>query len=201
MKTQVIMCRDLFGQQIRQESKSGMFNATDLAAAGNTWRADNGMGEFKLDQWLTNKSTQEFISEIEKSENTPAIMAKRGRNGGTWMHPLLFIDMALAISPKLKLEAYKWLYDELLKYRNDSGDSYRLMCDALHVKIEDDSKFKKCIIRVAIKIKNACGVFDWQKATAEQLKNRDELHNNIRLLVTAAVPWEVALEHSINQIK
>ena len=29
----------------------------------------------------------------------------------------LFLDLALAINPKLKVEVYEWLFDKLLEYR------------------------------------------------------------------------------------
>ena len=53
-----------------------------------------------------------------------------GRGQHLWVHPLLFIDMALWLNPKLKLEVYEWLFDKLLMYRNDSGDSFKRMCGA-----------------------------------------------------------------------
>jgi hypothetical protein len=31
----------------------------------------------------------------------------------------------------LKIEVYSWLFDKLIKYRNNSGDSYKKMAGAL----------------------------------------------------------------------
>ena len=120
MKTEVIMRRELFGMEVRQKSKSEFFSATDLVRAGNHWRAVNNKPFFNLTAWLKTKSTSEFIAELEK-EYGSAI----SKGSKTWVHPFLFIDLALAISPKLKIEAYTWLYDQLLSNRNDSGDSYK----------------------------------------------------------------------------
>jgi hypothetical protein len=47
------------------------------------------------------------------------------------MHPFLFIDFAMWINPEFKYEVIKFVYDELIKYRNDAGDAYREMCTAI----------------------------------------------------------------------
>ncbi len=90
----------------------------------------NGLKLFNLSMFLKNEKTKDFISMLEEDYGT-VITKGRGRNSSTWVHPFLFIDIALAISPKLKIQAYEWLYDELLKYRNTSGDSYKKMCGAI----------------------------------------------------------------------
>src|SRR5574344_1338225 len=98
MKTAVVMKRELFGCEIEQNSKTEMFNATTLSKAGNKWRLANGMSEFNLSQWLKSKGTQEFIAALSEKHGD-VLKIGRGRNSATWVHPLLFIDMALAISP------------------------------------------------------------------------------------------------------
>ena len=95
------------------------------------------------------------------------------------MHPYLALDLALAINPKFKVEVYKWLYDSLLEYRNRSGDTYKMMAGALWDRCSNKSKFKYLICNVANHIQNVCEVDDWQTATEEQLKLRDEIHKSI----------------------
>jgi len=181
MKTAVLMKRSLLGGQISQNSKTGMFSATDLVKIGNKWRIANGYEQFTMKSWLQNKSTKEFITELEKKYGEVKKSA-RGKGTHTWMHPLLFIDMALAISPKIKLETYEWLFDQLIKYRNDSGDSYRPMCGSLYAHARNKTYFHQYVQQVAKQIKQACGVKDWNEATEQQLKLRDKLHNDIALL-------------------
>ncbi len=181
MKTQVVMRRDLFGSQISQQSKTEFFSATDLVRAGNRWRIGHELAPFEMSEWLRQKGTKSFIEELEYKYGKVKISG-RGRGKHTWVHPLLFIDMALAISPKLKIEVYEWLYDHLLRYRNDSGDSYKKMCGALYVRTTQKSFFHKNIRKIAMQIQKACGVSDWQIATQEQLKKRDRIHENIALL-------------------
>jgi hypothetical protein len=181
MVTEVEMKRMLFGKEITQKSKSEMFSATDLVLAGNAWRIGHGYDLFNLKSWLKRKPVKEFIKALEDDGYT-AIKRANARNKHTWVHPFLFIDLALSISPELKIEAYKWLYDELLKYRNSSGDSYKKMSGALFLNESNKSRFHVSIRKYASRIKEVCGVGDWNRATAEQLELRNKIHDNISLL-------------------
>lgn len=181
MNTEVVMKRELFGCQISQKSKSEMFSATELVSAGNKWRVANGLPFFNLGAFFQNKSTKEFVEMLEQKYGTVKINS-RGKGGNTWVHPLLFIDIALAISPQLKIEVYEWLFDHLLRYRNESGDSYKKMSGALYMKHSNKTIFPKYIQAVAEKIKTSCGVKDWQGADEKTLKKRDKIHEAISLL-------------------
>lgn len=181
MKTEVVMKRELFGKEISQRSKSEFFSGTDLVKAGNIWRVTNGLDIFSMTSWLARKSTKEFIVEIEK-EYGKAISRSKAKNQHTWLHPFLFIDLALSLDPSLKIEVYKWLYDELLKYRNSSGDGYKQMCGALFDNAKNKSRFHVEIGSYARLIKKACGVDDWNTATQPQLELRGKIHDNISLL-------------------
>lgn len=183
MQTEVIMKRELFGCQISQKSKTEFFSATDLVKAGNKWRVINDMSIFNFSQYLNTQQAKDFIKSIEEKYQIKAI-CKSGKKGThTWVHPLLFIDIALAINPKLKIEVYEWLFDNLIKFRNDSGVSYKRMCGTLYAKTTQKTKFHDYISNIADKIKLACNVKnDWQEATEEQLKLRDKIQDNISLL-------------------
>ena len=181
MKTSVIMSRELFGMSVAQNSKTEFFSSTDLVKAGNKWRVINGHSLFNEKAWFKNKGTEEFMAELEGKFGKVKIPA-RGRGNHTWIHPLLFIDMALAISPTLKIEVYEWMFDNLIKYRNEGGDSYKKMCGALFVRSTVKANFPIYISDVAKKIKLACGVENWNQATEQQLTTRKKLHNDIALL-------------------
>ncbi len=182
MITEVIMKRDILGGKISQKSKSEFFSATDLEEIGNDWRKANDLPKFDMNSFFNNKATKEFIEEIEKKYGVKARITSKGKGHHTWIHPLLFIDMALAISPTLKVEVYEWIFDNLLKFRNDSGDSYREMSGALFTRCTNKSEFPRYIIKVANAIQIACDVSDWQTATKEQLELRDKIHDSIKLL-------------------
>ena len=77
---------------------------------------------------------------------------------------------------------YEWLFDNLIRFRNDSGDSYKEMSAAIYVRFTNKRDFPNYIQRVANYIKSQLKVDDWQKATEEQLRKRDLIHNSIRLL-------------------
>lgn len=175
------MKRELFGCEISQQSKTGFFSATELVNAGNKWRRINGLKDFNLSQYLKSNSFTEFKNELETKYGN-VITSSRGRNSNTWAHPLIFIDIALAINPKLKIEVYEWLFDNLIRFRNDSGDSYKEMTAAIYIRFPNKREFPGYIQRVANYIKAELKVDDWQKATEAQLKKRDMIHNSIRLL-------------------
>ena len=181
MKTEVQMKRELFGMEISQKSKSEMFSATDLVKAGTKWRLANQMSVFNMTAYLDRKSTKEFMSELS-AKYGEVLIKSRGRTAQTWVHPLLFIDMALEISPKLKIEVYEWLFDNLIKYRNDSGDSYKEMSAAIWQRCSNVREFPKIISNIALSVKECCNVRDWEHATELQLKKRDKIHNAIKLL-------------------
>jgi len=182
METEVIMKRKLFDSVISQNSKNGFFSGTELEASGNRYRILNKKKPIRLQEFLRMDSTIKFVNELESQLGVKVKTSKRGKNGGVWLHPYLFIDFALYIDPKLKIEVYKWLYDELLKYRNSSGDSYKKMTGALYDNASNKSLFHKGISKTALMIKNAIGVKDWETATEQQLALRDRIHENIALL-------------------
>ncbi len=184
MKTQVVMKRPFMGGEISQQSKTEMFSATDLTKIINRKRRELEKPAFNMSAYLKTKGSVEFIEELQK-ESEKVIVRSKGKGTHTWVHPLLFLDIALSANPKLKIEVYKWLYDELIKNRNNSGDSYKKMCGYLFDNHGNKSEFPVYIMKVARFIRTKCMVDNWNSATNEQLKLRDKMHENISLLTTA----------------
>lgn len=197
MKTEVVLKRPFFGHEVRQKSKSSLMSATDLVRVGNIKRAELGLQPFKLSQYLKNKSTKEFIEELQKEES---FVVKSDRKKGTWVHPLLFMDIALAINPRFKVQVLKWIKDELVKYRNNSGDSYKKMIGSLYEKAPA-REFNKTVQEVAKYIKSEIGVTDWNKASEDQLRLRDRVHENVSLLldVLSASNWKEAVKLGVQK--
>lgn len=203
MKTEVIMKRELFGKQIAQKSKSEFLSATDLFLVGNNERVINGLKPVTISDYYKNSKNKEFLKELEyqygniKSDG-------RGKNH-SWVHPLLFMDMALWLSPKLKVRVYEWLQDNLLTYRNDSGDSYKKMVGALYSKAKNKSMFKHNMPIVSKRIALECGVQlkngKWETATENQLKLRDKMHEYISLFCDVVKNPNIAIELGINKAK
>lgn len=148
MKTNQIMIRQLGEFNVKQRTKDGFFNATDLI---KQWNEAKGMKK-EINDYLSNKSTEEFIEELIKEEsldrgNYPYVKsrASRGDNAGTWMHPLLFLDFAMWLNPRFKVKVLKFVQDEMIRFRHLAGESYPTMCKAVRTLFTDDKAFKKKI--------------------------------------------------------
>ena len=179
MKTEQIMERSFMGSIVRQNHKNGFFNATDLVKIGNEYRRNKGLSNKDLFQYFKTSETKEFIEIIMKKEETVHLKeVRKGSKGGTWVHPLIIIDIAMWLNPDFKYQALKWLEDSLIESRDNSGDSYKKMSSALYENY-DYNKIHFKIKEVAKRIKQVVGVSDWNSATEEQLNNRDKIHNNI----------------------
>lgn len=137
MKTSVIMNRDLSGLIVRQDSKNQFFNANDLLDLYNKSHQE----ERRIQSYLANDSTRRFLSALAVDENLNSknsselengfMLTKRGKYGGTWMHPYLFIDFAMWLSPEFKVSVIRWVYDNLIKLRNECGDTFKHVNEAL----------------------------------------------------------------------
>jgi len=200
MKTEVIMKRKTLGDIISQKSKSGFFSATELVKAGNKFRILNDIKPVDLNSYFKNSANKEFIKELEMKYGKIKTDG-RGRGVHLWVHPLLFLDIALWIDPKMKVEVYEWLMDNLLQFRNDSGDSYKRMTGALYQGAKNKSKFQKNIQHVARLIKTECGVDDWNHATEEQLKLRNRIHDYIAFACDMVKDANTAVVVGINKAK
>lgn len=136
MKTEVIVKREMNGVEIRQNSKTGFFNANDLLDLYNL-----KSGEAKrMQNYLDNKDTkllmEAILTDFQNNSNWSefelgVIKTKRGKDGGTWMHPYLMMDFGMWLSPEFKLTVIKWFYDNVIKFRNDCGDGFNKIREAL----------------------------------------------------------------------
>ena len=130
MKTNQIMIRPMGRFKVGQRTRDAYFNATTLLKQWN----DATQSKKELKDYLSNKATQELILTIadrEKlnGEKSP-YYSNKGKNGGTWMHPVLFIDYAMWLNASFKYEAVKFVYDQMPAYRNEAGDAYKKLSKA-----------------------------------------------------------------------
>lgn len=128
MKTNQTLTRAMGKFEVLQRTSDGFFNATALL---KQWNAQS-RSERKMDNYFNLNGTEEFVDTIMERENlnTPKLVYLKSRgkhNGGTWMHPLLFIDFAMWINPAFKYDVLKFVYDQLIQYRNEAGDTYKEM--------------------------------------------------------------------------
>lgn len=120
--------------KVTQRTKDAFFNATELL---KQWNEKSGMKK-EVTKFLELQSTSELVKVIMERENLHTqdstyvkSKASRGDNAGTWMHPILFVDFAMWINPKFKYDVIKFVYDEMIKFRNIAGDAYPSMCKAV----------------------------------------------------------------------
>lgn len=204
MKTNVVMVRQLEGFEIHQRTKDGYFNANVLL---NAWNKKTGANK-EIKDFMRNQSTQEFIEEIAFQENlhgekSPYVTsrARADRGGGTWMHPLLFIDFAMWLNPRFKYHVLKFVYDNLIQFRNDSGDGYIKMCEAIYSRFNNSQRsFQEFIKGFAAGIKQACGVKDWEHATEAQLAKRQRIHD-VAFMLCELVPLSELLPTVLRKIQ
>ena len=147
MKTNQVLVRQMGQFQVEQRTKDGMFNATSLLKAWNSAVNLNtqNSGDLKkkdMDDFFANKNVKEFIEALVDEENlngeNSPYLSSRGKKGGTWMHPILFIKFAMWINPRFEVQVIKFVYDQLIKYRNDAGDAYRELSSAIQDIVPSD---------------------------------------------------------------
>ena len=131
MITNQIMKRQLGRFSVQQRTKDWYFNATHLL---KSWNEDKGTKK-ELKDYLSNQATQEFVKALCEEENLNGgkspYLATRGKNGGTWMHPLMFIDFAMWINAAFKVKVLKFVSDQMLAYRNEAGEAYKTLSSAV----------------------------------------------------------------------
>lgn len=196
MKTEQIMERKFRDGVIRQNHKTGWFNATDLIQVANQYRTQIGLEKKLIADYFKTNSTKEFIKEILDRESLSlAYDSKKGKGGGTWVHPLILIDIAMWLSPEFKYDAMKWLEDRLIQNRDLSGDSYKKLASYLKNRTDIIPIAKLGIVmpKIARYIKDQLQVEDWNKADEKTLKQRDMIHNNFMMLLDAGVDSNKAL--------
>lgn len=148
MKTNQVMIRQMGDFQVEQRTKDGFFNATALL---KQWNHSSGMQK-QMIHYTDIEPTKEFLKALLEEENLKerqdVLIQSKGKNGGTWMHPLLFLDFAMWLNPRFKVKVLKFVQDEMIKFRNLAGDAYPEMCKAVH-SIIPESLFREKIVALA----------------------------------------------------
>ena len=178
MKTNQILTRQMGDFDVLQRTSDGMFNATTLLKA---WNQHSGQKK-EVAKYFENPSTKEFVQAIiveefpsyaKNGDDKKALdlvyyktRANKGVNVGTWMHPLLFIDFAMWLNPSFKVKVLRFVYDQLIQYRNEAGNSYKDMAAAI-CKLVPKEDQKNAIMEVA-RVNN-CIVYG---------KHKREIRNN-----------------------
>ncbi len=167
METPQILERKFLDGTIHQNHKTKWFNATEFMKLANSYRTQIGLEPKHIADYLKNQSTKEFFEQI--------------------------MDIAMWANPKFKYDAMSWLQDNLVEFRDSSGDSYRKMSGVLAERI-DPSKVGLAIRTIATNIKKLMQIDDWNKTSTDNLQKRDRIHNNLILLMKAGIDVNKAQE-------
>jgi len=144
MKTLQIMSRNYKKRQIKQRSDNRFLCATDLLKIHNENRDLHENEKILADYYKLN-STKDIMKEILQDVNMENSLylsteelkcVKKGKFGGTYLHPYLFIDFAMWLSPRFRLQAIKWVHDRLIDLRHVVGDEYKELTSAVQKYLE-----------------------------------------------------------------
>lgn len=147
MKTNQLMKRKMGEFNVTQRTKDGFFCATELLRQWNEYANLNRgnsphLKQKDLKEFFYNKNTKEFIDALLEEEKLStknlAYLKLRGKSGGTWMHPVLFVKFAMWLNPRFEVQVIKFVYDEMIKYRNEAGDAYNKLGSAVSKIVRKD---------------------------------------------------------------
>lgn len=140
------MERKLDGMPVLQRTSDGFFNATAIVKQWNE-RVEDDKCQFHhrahspiikhrdLKDYFDFSQTKEYLEAVRKEENiyevVKASRANKGDNAGTWVHPLVFVDLCMWLNPEFKVKVLKFVRDELMFLRNEVGDCHNEFKDAL----------------------------------------------------------------------
>ncbi len=183
MKTNVEMIRKMGDFDVVQRSKDGMFNATALL---KQWNSATNMQK-QISHFSENEATEIFINALVTKgickERNHVIIKKRGKNGGTWMTPLLFLDFSMWLDPTFKVDVLQFVYDNLIAFRNQAGDNWKPLCKAFaSLNCNDFASLAEALNYVVFNkhskdIRNTATVDEIADMTALQLKYCDIIND------------------------
>lgn len=182
MKTSVIMTRRMGQFEVLQRTKDGMFNATALLRQWNESTNNNK----RIQDFFENQNTQAFIAALMDEEDLKvpnlAYLKTRGKyNGGTWMHPYLFVKFAMWLNPRFEVKVVKFVYDQLIQYRHSAGDNYNVLAKSIAALPDVDYPQVARGLNWIVFNKHARDIRN--TATLQQLQDLDELQRKLAFSV------------------
>lgn len=183
--------------EVLQRMSDGYFDGNALLSQ---WKKNNPNNKDSMNDFISQKKVQVFLSEIEAELGNEAqpqkwgmgdllsIKMVKGRNtkdGKTkdqvWMHPYLFIKFGMWINPKFELQVIKFVYDELIKNRHLAGDKYKsLMSSTSRLPDADYAEVAKALNFIVFN-KHYTGIRN--EATERELQELHELEDKLAMLI------------------
>jgi hypothetical protein len=207
MKTNIIMKssdRTLFGAIIRQETKTGMLNISDLEAIA---AKRNALKDYTI------KHTSELISRKDNLERIYYILKKQDvinvdmstfignvENEGitttlkifgawkttgarhtktSWANPYIWMLLALEMSPEIYGEAVIWLSDKLIINRIEAGNMYLGLTNAIAKWNPDGTKYATLAKALNFIVFNRHEPGIRNTSTANELKQLEDLEKKM----------------------
>ena len=207
MKTNITLQskdRELFGFTIRQQTKDGMLNLSDLIEAYTIARVKNGwvskdiyrimesdkdtlfyllekQGIIKTHircfmEEIDNKGFAKYMKELGVYKTSGARETKT-----VWVNPYIWVMVAMELNPIIKAEVIGWLTDSLIINRIEAGNFYKELSRAI-------TKFDNVDYVAMAKALNYC-IFNKHEtglrnsASKEQLKDLQKLEEKMAFAI------------------
>lgn len=162
MKTNQILTRKMGDFEVLQRTSDGYFDANALLAR---WNTTKGNTRKNMPDFVNAKNTKEFLialaeelhanaeisalADFQPIKESKGRMTKKGKTQDqVWMQPYLFIKFAMWINPRFEVKVIKFVYDQLIEYRNEAGNAYKEMSSSV-AKLVDKSFMPVAIQNVA----------------------------------------------------
>lgn len=144
MKTNQDMIRYIDTFSVVQRTSDGYFDGSELL---RQWNGVKENPRRQMSKFLDMDETKQFIKALAADESHRAKMlivenqllirvkgrsTKQGKTPDkVWMNPLLFIKFAMWINPTFEVKVLRFVYDEMIRYRNEAGDAYKELSSAV----------------------------------------------------------------------
>jgi len=188
--------RELFGVTIRQQTKDGMLNLSDLVESYTQNRVKNGWAEKNITvimesdketlfyllekQGLIKIQIRSFIEEIENQgfakymKSIGVYKTTGARHTKTvWVNPYIWVMVAMELNPIFKAEVIGWLTDSLILNRIEAGQFYKELASSM-------AKFNNVDYVKVAKGLNYC-IFNKHETGLRNTANKDQLKELERL--------------------
>lgn len=217
MKTNVILnsrSRELFGITIRQETKTGFLNLSDLQVVYDSTRKKYGWPDKKVNEVLSYTDNRDrifyilekqgviktslnvFIERVKNEGITKVLKecqsyATRGarQTKSISCNPYIWVLVAMEMNPKLYGEVITWLTDKLILNRIEAGDMYKGLTKVMFERFTniDFSSLAKALNHV---------VFGRHETGIRNLASEQELHELHKLESNLAFSIEAGFINS-----
>lgn len=192
MKTNQVMTRSMGQFTVEQRTKDGFFDGANLL---RQWNGVEGNPRRRMSEFLESPKVKDFMNALAEDEShrrktdiaenqlLMRVNGKLTKNGKTqdkvWMNPILFLKFAMWINPRFEVQVIRFVYDNMIEYRNEAGDAYKELCAALSKIVG------KGFLRVAIS--NIAKAINWVVFNNHEamIRNKEGVEDKMKELFSA----------------